>query len=501
MQVLFFHLIVPYSYSLALQTPRISNRRSFHGPQFTSRYSSYSHHEHDGTSTNYYNEEFGIGGGSLRATDNNNNEHVTDDMYKGTMQSQHYHDSNEDESLSVYLDCLSQELDSVVSSRFHLDGIPADLSSGGVGYNDLSCYRHSTTEEEALLVDEFADAHAGSTYDQTAEDYMYFRGDTDGLLSEADVTNQHLSAYEHQWSIDGDSVHEESTMCPKEEPWNIIFDQVDKTKSSISRIKILLASTVGPFFSPGLSLAADTLTPGGESTKAVTSSNAAKAAASSGGASSTGTAGVTKVGSGPAAASSAAKVTASSGGTSSTGTATGATKMASSTGATKTTTAAVTKTAPTAAKVATTGATAATKTAVTKAAASGGAVKVAASSTASKVAGGVVSKAVVASGATAAGTAAAAAAASSSVDPSNIFFNVYMTLSSMMSGLMKLTSNPSTIAAVIVISIMAFVYRKFETQEWRNFEDVRNACCMSVVYTLCNELWFTISYFFRLWMI
>lgn len=102
----------------------------------------------------------------------------------------------------------------------------------------------------------------------------------------------------------------------------------------------------------------------------------------------------------------------------------------------------------------------ATKTAV---AVSGGAVaaKAGAVSTATKMA---------------ATAAVVGAAAASNGDSSNILFNVYMTLSSMMSGLMKaftsITTNPSIIVAAIVLSVMAGVYRKVETQEWRNFDDV-----------------------------
>ena len=50
------------------------------------------------------------------------------------------------------------------------------------------------------------------------------------------------------------------------------------------------------------------------------------------------------------------------------------------------------------------------------------------------------------------------------------------TIEYIMPSLMKMFAsipvNPSTFIAAIVISIMAFVYRKTETQEWRTFDDV-----------------------------
>eukprot|EP00804_Cyclotella_cryptica_P011506 CCRYP_017064-RA/>CCRYP_017064-RA protein AED:0.00 eAED:0.00 QI:51/1/0.5/1/1/0.5/2/0/1220 len=80
--------------------------------------------------------------------------------------------------------------------------------------------------------------------------------------------------------------------------------------------------------------------------------------------------------------------------------------------------------------------------------------------------------------------AATKAVSGTAVDTSNILFNVYMTVSSMLSGLMKslalIPINPSTIAAAITITVMAFVYKKIDRREWTSIEDVKDDFNMRV---------------------
>ena len=114
----------------------------------------------------------------------------------------------------------------------------------------------------------------------------------------------------------------------------------------------------------------------------------------------------------------------------------------------------------TAAKVSAASGAAATKAAVASGTAT--AIKVAASTKAA-VTGAAVA-------------ATAAAASVPAMDTSNILFNVFMTLSSMISSLMKMffsiPMNAPTVIAFVTISVMAFVYRKIEREEWRSFDEV-----------------------------
>ena len=245
------------------------------------------------------------------------------------------------------------------------------------------------------------------------------------------------------------------------------------------------------------------------------SAGATKVAASSGGAATTGTASKAAVSSATTKTASAGAAKVAGGGVTTTGTASAsATKTAVSSTTTKTASAGAAKVAASTGSVKMAATKTAAATAPKVAAATSAASKVTGSSMATKAAaavaasgGAVAAKAGAVSTATKMAATAAvvgAAAASSNVDTSNVLFNVYMTLSSMMSGLMKafasITTNPSIIVAAIVLSVMAAVYRKVETQEWRNFDDVSVCCAVGNVCFHRDVLTFKL-FFVRLWMI
>jgi hypothetical protein len=378
-------------------------------------------------------------------------------------ESQHDNSVPRDETMSLYLQALNKELNSGDAwydhnSPFVQNESDEDTCSTEGIYDDFSCY-HQSVYGQSMRDDVSEVTNASYEYqsilDQADNHHM--------LCFEEEMENRELFAHQTQVNT--------LSEISAEQPWDI-FNQLDKTKNFGTVAKIAIASAIQPIlFRPGLSFAADavktaSIPPTASASAAAGSVGAAKAASTSvakvaSTVSASNTASVpaakvattvpataTKAAPGVVKASAVTKVAASAGGAVLSGTASGA---------------AVTKTA-TAAKTISTGAAVAKAAPVVKAGAV--ATKIGAASTATKAAlvGG------------AAAAVGAAAAASSSVDTSNIMFNVYMTLSALLSGLMKMFAsipvNPSTFVAAIVISVMAFVYRKVETQEWRDFNDV-----------------------------
>jgi hypothetical protein len=424
-------------------------------------------------------------------------EHWSDIAQEEADESQYDNSAAQGEAMSLYLRALNKELDSGDAWYDHNSALGQknsddDTCSTEAIYDDFSCYHQSVYGQSMQdAVSEVTDAsyEYQSILEETDHHHM--------MCLEEEMENHDLVA--HQTEVNEISA---------EEPWDI-FSQLDKTKYFGKVAKIAIASAIQPIlFQPGLSSAADAV-PTGAATGAAAKTASASTTAGSAGATKTastppvakvastvsapakttsasiaaGSAGATKTASTPPAAEVASTASASVKTASvpaakvatatpaaATKAASGAvkasagTKVAASSGGAVLTGTAVTKTA-TAAKTISTGAVVTKAAPVVKAGVV--ATKVGAASTATKAALG-----------TAAAVGVAAAAASSSVDTSNIMFNVYMTLSSMLSGLMKMFAsipvNPSTFVAAIAISVMAFVYRKVERQEWRNFDDVSN---------------------------
>jgi hypothetical protein len=497
MQLLFFQFLpLPSS---SLQIPQTISRIRPH-----SRLASSINYE-GWSSNSYHDEELSYNDGSIHHEINSNEISSNYDA--------------QDETIAFYLKCLNDELNSQgvdTTSLFHNKDDEGLCSTEQI-YEDISCYQQMTGEswDDVQLVEE-DNRMCSNQGGEELIDLMYCQEES--IFNEIDQIKSNYASQESRGNI---STNQSPIRQEEEVSWDI-FNQVDKTKHSLSQIiKITLVSVMEPLFHPPLSFAAESA-PVVAGAPAV--SGAVKAAAPVVGGASTA---ATKTAAAPVAsggAASATKVVASSGGASTTATAGGATatkvaavsapKVAGVSTAAKgvalstapkvsaVTTAAKVTTSTTAPKVAavTSAVKASTLTTAPKVAAVTSAVKastltttpkVAAVTTAAKVTtSSMATKAAAAGGAVAAkagavstatklavvGAATAAAAASSNVDTSSILFNVYMTLSSMLSGLMKafasIPMNPSTFVAAVVISVMAFVYRKIETQEWRNFDDV-----------------------------
>jgi hypothetical protein len=496
MQLLFFQFLpLPSS---SLQIPQTISRIRPH-----SRLASSINYE-GWSSNSYHDEELSYNDGSIHHEINSNEISSNYDA--------------QDETIAFYLKCLNDELNSQgvdTTSLFHNKDDEGLCSTEQI-YEDISCYQQMTGEswDDVQLVEE-DNRMCSNQGGEELIDLMYCQEES--IFNEIDQIKSNYASQESRGNI---STNQSPIRQEEEVSWDI-FNQVDKTKHSLSQIiKITLVSVMEPLFHPPLSFAAESA-PVVAGAPAV--SGAVKAAAPVVGGASTA---ATKTAAAPVAsggAASATKVVASSGGASTTATAGGvtATKVAVSApkvaGVSTAAKGVALSTAPkvsavtTAAKVATSTTTpkvaavtsavkAATLTTTPKVAAVTSAVKAATLTTTPKVAAvttaakvttsSMATKAAAAGGAVAAkagavstatklavvGAATAAAAASSNVDTSNILFNVYMTLSSMLSGLMKalasIPMNPSTFVAAVVISVMAFVYRKIETQEWRNFDDV-----------------------------